>query len=621
MSTLSLWPSIEEDEPLAGVWRGAVSDVMPLKGAGAPEGWREWLETLFPTWVKAGFAEHHAEFWEWVQSIGPDSSPDPFVAVWARGGGKSTGAELAVSKLGLTGCRKYVLYVRGTQDKADTSVGNIGTLLTRDSVTAHYPEHAGKAVTKYGDSRGWRRNRLATKGGFVVDALGLDVAARGAKVDEQRPDLIVFDDIDEKHDSPATTAKKIATITTSILPAGAHNVAVLAIQNLITPDGFFSRMADGRAEYLATRSVSGPHPAVRDLKWEYRDQGPGKPRRAIVTGGTATWGGQDLAVVQRQIDDWSIGSFLVEAQHEVHRTLEGRVLKYAPARHDEDLTDEQCWSVIAQGSVFGGLDFQRWRFGFVLRAVDRQGIVHQIAEYFSQNDDLEYRARVIHALATYYRCPPAFRIWGDSANPTDIAEINRSFRTIGSSLRVLGVGREGKLIEASIERINNELARNAVRYRRDVHEWCWRALKHQWPLLGYVTLPNLSEREPPDVRRWMLGKSAASLGTEVYGSRLNYEVCHWNYPVPEPGHVQESKPDDATADGADCVKADQYGMMSWWKPAKPEDEKPREDRNTDDGLEKLLDSIAKEQQRHYAGSKGKISRGTGLVTRNGNGKR
>ena len=43
-----------------------------------------------------------------------------------------------------------------------------------------------------------------------------------------------------------STAKKIATITHSILPAGSTNVAVIAIQNLIIPDGFVSRIVDGR---------------------------------------------------------------------------------------------------------------------------------------------------------------------------------------------------------------------------------------------------------------------------------------------------------------------------------------------------------------------------------------
>ena len=101
-------------------------------------------------------------------------------------------------------------------------------------------------MSKYGTSRGWRRNRLRTAGGFTIDAVGLDTAARGLKVEEQRPDLIFLDDIDGKHDTLATTAKKIATLTTSVLPAGSSNVAVIFVQNLIIKDGVASRLADGR---------------------------------------------------------------------------------------------------------------------------------------------------------------------------------------------------------------------------------------------------------------------------------------------------------------------------------------------------------------------------------------
>lgn len=584
------WPVSTED-PTADLWDAAVTGTAEREGVGAPapEGWREWLETLFPVHVRWGFAPHHEEMWEWAYALDADSSPEPFVSILARGGAKSSSAELIVCNTGVRETRRYCVYIRETQEMADKSVGNVAALLESQAIATYYPKHAEKSVNKFGSSKGWRRNRLVTAGGFVVDALGLDTAARGIKFEEQRPDLIVLDDIDGKHDTLATTLRKISTITTSILPAGAWNVAVLAVQNLIIPDGVFTRMVDGRADYLARRTVSGPHPAVINLKWEYREQGEGKPRRAVVTGGTPTWDGQNLSVVQHQIDLWGIGAFLIEAQHEVHRAREGLVLKYEPARHDETLTDDDAWSLIALGSVIAGVDFQRWRFGFVLDAVDREGVVHQIAEYFSQNEDLEPRARVIHALCTHYRCPPKLRIWGDSANPTDIAEINRSFRTIGSPFRVVPVGREGKLRGAFVERANNELGRNALKLRRDVGEWCWRALREQWRLLGYEKLPNEDEREPPDVRRWMLGQNVESRGTEVYGSRHKYEVQHWSYPVPAPGETQGSDPDDDTADGADLIAARRYSLMSWWKPAKQEEEKPVRDPNVDTGLEKLLE--------------------------------
>ncbi|MDP9485747.1 MAG: hypothetical protein M3Q49_08200, partial [Actinomycetota bacterium] len=273
-----------------------------------PKDWRGWLTKLFPEAVSSGFAPHHEEFWEWLWAIEPDSDPRPFVGVWPRGGGKSTNAELGAAALGLRGKRKYVLYVRDTQDRADDSVSNIGALLESRGVE--------RDVNKYGNPRGWRRNRLRTSFGFTVDALGLDVAGRGVKLENQRPDVIVFDDIDGRHDSAVQTEKKIATITDSLLPAGTNNVTILMIQNLIIPNGVFSRIADGRADFLARRIVSGPHPAIRSLEFVKGLDETGKPRFVIVDG-EPTWQGQDKEACQRLMDRMGLSAFLRECQHEV----------------------------------------------------------------------------------------------------------------------------------------------------------------------------------------------------------------------------------------------------------------------------------------------------------------
>ena len=59
--------------------------------------------------------------------------------------------------------------------------------------------------------RDWRRNRLRTASGLTVDSLGLDTGARGMKIEDARPDIIIFDDVDELHDTLAITTKKIQT--------------------------------------------------------------------------------------------------------------------------------------------------------------------------------------------------------------------------------------------------------------------------------------------------------------------------------------------------------------------------------------------------------------------------
>lgn len=576
----------------AALWSRALEEsgiVLPrarVVGLAAPEAWEPWVRTLFPKYVKHPFAPRHEELWEWAWLIEKGVRPDvAFVAVWCRGGAKSTSAELLTVSLGVRGKRKYGLYVRETQDQADGSVGNIATMLESRSVERHYPEHADRRVGKFGNSRGWRRERIMTAGGFTVDAMGLDTAARGAKVDEDRPDFIVLDDIDGKLDTPATTAKKIALITTSILPAGSEDCGILAIQNLIIPDGFFSRLVDGRADYLARRKVSGPHPAIlfrktaeRKKFWAWKRDDRTGTRRAVIVAGSATWAGQDIETCQRQIDDWGISAFEKEAQHEVKRTQESLALKFEPRRHLEDLEDAPLIEQLKSGAwrPFGGLDFGAWRFAFILRAVDPVGRVHQVAEYFQQRgatQNHDTHARALDAIAVHYACPK-LRVWGDAANAQDITELNRALKRIKSKVRVVPVAQENKIRRTSIDRINDLLDKDALFYRRGVTRYVTDVLAQlDWPNPEDPNGPTI-KREPDDFLVWRLGHNVTSAGEPQEGSRLLWEVEHWGYPIPVEGEAQEQDPDDSgTADGADCVAADRYGIMSWLRPGKdPEEE-------------------------------------------------
>lgn len=272
---------------------------------------RSWLTAMFPRYVTRPFSAYHHEFWDWIWSIERGTRSRPFVGIWPRGAGKSTSTELACASVAARQARRYALYVCETQEQADDHVANVAGLLEGTEFAAMYPEAASRRMGKYGNVKGWRRNRLRTASGFTLDAIGLDTAARGIKMDEDRPDFLIFDDIDGELDTPATTEKKIKVITRKLIPAGSDTPVVLAVQNLVIPDGVFSRLADGRADFLANRIVSGPHPAILGLTYEQVDG------KATITGGTPTWEGMDLTVCQAEIDDMGITAFLTEKQQEV----------------------------------------------------------------------------------------------------------------------------------------------------------------------------------------------------------------------------------------------------------------------------------------------------------------
>lgn len=218
--------------------------------------------------------------------------------------------------LGALDQRSYGVYVRRNQDMADKSVGNIASLLESSAIDRRYPNLGQRKRGKFGNVRGWRRERLSTAHGFTLDALGVESASRGFKDEDRRPDFIILDDIDDKHDSPKASLKYIEIITSNILPAGSNDVAVLGVQNLVLANGFFSQLV-GSADYLADRILDGPYPAIENFEYEQRQDPDTGQLRWFITGGQPTWAGQDLDVCQSQLTLWGLLSFRQEAQHEV----------------------------------------------------------------------------------------------------------------------------------------------------------------------------------------------------------------------------------------------------------------------------------------------------------------
>jgi hypothetical protein len=304
----------------------AVVVIYGVAGARTPEqlaleaDWQEWLRTLFPKYFSHKFGEHHIKFWDWAWGIQLGVRSRPEIDIWPRGQGKSTNGEAACAAWAARGTRRYVWYICETQEQADDHVQNVAAMLESDEVQEYYPHLGKRLVNKFGTSKGWKRNRIRTASGFTADALGLDVAKRGVKLEEQRPDGEIFDDVDGKHDSPQVTQKKIDIITTSILPAGSYDCSVLGLQNLIHKDSIFSQLEDGRADWLIDRYVSGPIPALRNFDYEKQPDG-----RTRITSGEPTWEGMDVASCQQKINDWGLRAFLTECQHKVELNLPGAI--------------------------------------------------------------------------------------------------------------------------------------------------------------------------------------------------------------------------------------------------------------------------------------------------------
>jgi hypothetical protein len=325
LTLLDVWPDTEET-PLAQAFADAerASARRIVSATPYDPDWQRWLREKYPSAVRAPFAARHVRLWEWVEALTPGIKPTPLVEGWPRGGAKSSTAEMGVTRIGANvrhwpgepeprPARRFVLYISETQGQADKHVQAIAGKFSGIGV--------GRAVSKYGQSQGWRADLLRTDTGFNVLALGLDAAGRGVKIEDFRPDLFIFDDIDNRHDTEQAVKKKKETITQNILPAGAPDAAVLFVQNRIHSGGIVSQLLDGTADFLYNREAH-EEPAVLGLEYDSEIQGDGK-RRYWITAGTPTWEGQPLSLCEQQMMEWGRPAFMREAQHDMDEAEDG----------------------------------------------------------------------------------------------------------------------------------------------------------------------------------------------------------------------------------------------------------------------------------------------------------
>lgn len=347
----------------------------------------DWLRHFFPGHCRRGFGVHHLEFWRWVWGIRRGVRSSPFLGVWSRGGAKSTSAELACVALGARRARKYGLYVCETQDQADDHVGNIANMLDSSRLADAYPELCARAVGKYGSSRGWRRNRLFTASGLVIDAIGLDTAARGAKIDEDRPDFGVIDDVDDLHDSPAAVTKKLDTLGRSILLAGADDFIPMLIQNLIHADGVVAQMVDKRTDILRDRILSGPIPAllggysIEAVEVDDHDDPDARPWR-IVGDPEPTWEGQDIEACEKLLALVGPTNFRVECQHETGLAIQGMFADVLPGvKHcTRDEVPDLVRKAIAVDPAVTDTDHSD-SHGVQCDGIDKKGVIYRLRSW------------------------------------------------------------------------------------------------------------------------------------------------------------------------------------------------------------------------------------------------
>jgi hypothetical protein len=187
----------------------------------------------------------------------------------------------------------------------------------------------------------------------------------------------------------------------------------------------FSRLADGRADFLAERIVSGPYPAVRGLETQWvEDEETGHApsddhRRRSDLGRSES---RCLPAQHRTVRPLA---FLQESQHDVSARKEGLALKFETGDNGNlvDLTDDDVKELVKMGRVFGG-----WTLA--PGGSRSRSTLSTAAASCSRSTSISASARssAARAKALIELCKKwgivQLPIWGDAANPQDIMEIN-----------------------------------------------------------------------------------------------------------------------------------------------------------------------------------------------------
>lgn len=288
--------------------------------------YRLWLSHLLPKHFRSAddsqFAEHHQRFFDWGWDIERGVLPTPSACLWMvnRGGNKSTSAAALAVALGARQRRKFGLVITRTETQGDTHIRRVNAMLLASNIAQYYPGMARPQVRevlgvtgRHNVRSAWNRTQLTTDDGWTLQSFSLLAAQRGVGLEEYRPDFIWITDIDDDGDSVGMVDSLLTALSSSVLGTRAPDCVTIFDQNLIHRDSTLNRILTRKTDVLSERLTIGPIPAVRQPKYERREE------RWEIVSGKASWGGLPLPACEGIINTVGMDSWDREYQHNLER--------------------------------------------------------------------------------------------------------------------------------------------------------------------------------------------------------------------------------------------------------------------------------------------------------------
>lgn len=200
----------------------------------------------FPHHQKSPPSKMHRELFTLLQDFEPGGK---LAVAGPRGSAKSTVVSLfyALWNICYRKCR-YLVLVSDTQEKASDFLSHIKDELTdNERLRLDFPEVCEPIGRKPGPPR-WRNSEIITSNKVKVTAMGYSQNIRGKKHQENRPDLIILDDVESRENTATSELRKNMEdwFNKTLLKAGTFDTRFIVVGTIQHYDALLAKLLDGR---------------------------------------------------------------------------------------------------------------------------------------------------------------------------------------------------------------------------------------------------------------------------------------------------------------------------------------------------------------------------------------
>ena len=201
-----------------------------------------FAKAYFPEYTKSPYCSFH----EWICDYllkSSDRRGSRLAVAAPRNHAKSTIVNLFYIMWAICyGKEKYILILSATARQTQTLLSDIANaLMTNTKLLEDFSDIFGADDDV---KRKWTQQEIVTKNNIKVSALGWEQELRSTRHREDRPTLIILDDIDGETNtySETTRGDLYNRFIRSVLKAGTKKTNMIAIGTLLHPDSLLSRL-------------------------------------------------------------------------------------------------------------------------------------------------------------------------------------------------------------------------------------------------------------------------------------------------------------------------------------------------------------------------------------------